>query len=286
MKDSQNGTIPRNLWSQSVIHLPPNLIRIYKDALLSRNLFVDACGPSPEESDIIGGDSDSATIKYFTHRFATSAVRLEYLVLNPIKQFDKIASDLLTSLTDGKITILDIPCGSGAGILSLLGTIAELRSQRCIVQLPVSICITGGDYSNNALEIYNSLLPELNVWVQQYGINISWNTHDWDATRPDSTAQLIDNWFNSASGEEEYLVLINAFSGAGNRDFDSIQRSIQHITERLYNKSCTIVWVEPSWGESQSLFKKLKKLFEKISWFPSLDKEPIGSKFKLSLIHI
>ena len=259
--------------------MPEELARLYEEHLRSLGKYDEARNDSPADREIVGGPSDTETVRHFTHRFAASMVRIEYLVLDPASQFKDIPSDLLVTLSDGRAAILDAPCGAGAGIISLLGTVAELRDAHCAPTLPLTLHVTAGDCSAKALQLYGQLLERLRPWLNRQAITITWNTEHWDATQPNSTAELVDIWFRNTARAEEHLVLIAAFSGAGDRLFQDCSRSFQHIAERLHDKRGKILWVEPQWGKGERFFEKVERLFTAMPWFDSRDAGSLSGAF-------
>lgn len=203
--------IPKHLWNGSVIYLPVEFVNLYQNKLIQLGKLEEAKKPSPADKDLIGGVSREATIDHFTYRFPASAVRVEYVALDPDSKFQDITDDLLTTLSDGNIAVLDIPCGSGAGILSLLSTVADLRKNRTLPKLPLTITITAGDISETALEIYESLLSGLSPILLAEGIALRCSTTLWDATAANMTASIIDKWFTNAPDAEEYIGLFSHF---------------------------------------------------------------------------
>jgi len=279
MRCLPSNKIPKCLWSENVVKLPYKIVQLFENYLIKLGKYDEALNMHP--NDVIGGESEDETIDHFTHRFATSAVRVEYLLLDPKQKFGHISNNLLTVLSTGRIAILDIPCGTGAGIISLLVTIAELRANRTIIQLPLYIHITGGDFSKKALMIYDELLKQIEPYLNLQNIHLEWNTYQWDAMHPGKTSEIMTEWFESITEVEEYVVLIAAFSGVAAKNFDQYNRSFQHITERLYNKPSIILWIEPKWNKSTKLFEKIKEMFKDIFWFKDDEKsEVISSTFK------
>ena len=279
MRALPRASIPAHLWSDQIMILPTQLCAVYGECLNSLGMYEEACGPSPPDSELIGGSSDQDTINHFTHRFAASAVRIEYLALDPNESLGNIPSDLLITLCDGRIAVLDVPCGTGAGILSLLGTIAELRRSKVVSSLPLYVHVTAGDCSPKALEIYEVILEEIQPWLVQQGINVTWNKDLWHAERPESTSDLVTSWLSRNANAEEYIVLIAAFSGEAATQFDAYKRTFEHISERLYGRRSSIVWVEPIWHKAERLFKRVHDLFEKMPWFSEDPTGALASRF-------
>jgi len=273
--------IPGYLWRAGVLYIPNDLCRIYEEYLHAIGKYEEARDTHVKNSELIGGASEEATIQYFTHRFLNSSVHVEYLVLDPRQEHGEISSDLLVSLSDGLVKVLDIPCGSGAGILSLFLTICELRSQGCCPKLPINVDITAGDVSNAALKIYNNILSEIVPICKRQGIEINWETHYWNAAELNTSAELTDHWFKQTNEIGEYIVLISLFSGYASENPSELQRSLEFISARLYNKKSTILCIEPKWSASHKYFSNITNLFEKvIKWFNLANSNVEHSEFK------
>jgi len=95
------------------------------------------------------------------------------------------------------------------------------------------------------------------------GIRIRLNTLSWDATNPDTTAGLVDEWFRNSLDSREYLAVVANFSGEAGRGFGRFARSFQHIDERLHDKQSTIVWVEPGMPGARSFLQRIQGLFSR-----------------------
>src|SRR4051812_1101081 len=115
--------IPPTLWHSDQILMPAWYADALRAELEHRNLFESACGPKPT-AQIIGGQNPEDATEHFAHLFKTSSARVQYVMLNPTSCFQAIACDIWSFLLDGNVTILDIPSGSGGGLLGLLCTLA------------------------------------------------------------------------------------------------------------------------------------------------------------------
>src|SRR5436309_1707091 len=104
--------IPHALWQDQHIILPACLVDALRAELQARGLYRRACEEKPDKS-ILGGENAEDAIAHFTFLFKTSAARVEFVMLNPNGAFEPVSNNLLACLFDGKISILDIPCGSG-----------------------------------------------------------------------------------------------------------------------------------------------------------------------------
>lgn len=258
------------LWDGSVLSLPPQLEQVYKTQLRWVGLYDQvASGEQPGRGPVGGADQNAAE-EHFAHRFPGSAARLEYLTLDPDTALGAVAGDLLASFGDGHVAVLDIPCGSGAAVLSMMATLAQMRQRNQVPSLPLNVDIVGGDFSSRSLEICERNAAQLHPWLAKFGIQTTFASQQWDASREDHTARIVDSWFASAASAEEYFVLISAFSGTGANRFKEFERTFSHVSARLYDKRSTMLWVEPTTNKARSFLDKVGQLFARIPGFKSL----------------
>lgn len=252
--------LPESLWRDGVLYLPNELNDVYETKLTSLGLM-EAARSYAGGGGSFGGESMDLTYDHFCKMYPNSASRVQCLLLDPHGSFANIPRDLLISLSSHRVAILDIPCGAGASMLSLLATLGELRATRLIPLTPLSIRILGADISTHALDIYRDQFGDMNSKFAQVGINVTLETQKWDARDVIQTNQLIDDWFVGSAGFQEYLVLVSNFSGESKRMFSQFEESIRLIWIRLSSRATmnsTIVWIEPQIRSAWHLFKKLQ----------------------------
>lgn len=107
--------------------MPPTLATELRAELEARDLFSEACDPNPADNSVVGGEDAAGALQHFARKFVLSSARVQFVALGPGGHFEPISTDLRAFFQDGRVTILDIACGSGGGLLGLLGTMAELR---------------------------------------------------------------------------------------------------------------------------------------------------------------
>lgn len=266
--------IPKELWFDKTLYVPQCLCTPY-EYLLKHYDMMDECLCADHQSGPIGGESKEETLMHFAHRYGVSTCRIESLALDPVHAFGAISDDLLTTFTDGHVALLDVPCGTGAVGASLLSTVAALRQAKTIPQEPLDIAITGGDYSQTALDIYSQMISELQPVLSSVGIQVNLTTQLWDGKKPDSTASLVDVLFEVSPDAEEFLIIIANFSGQAGITFPAFERSFQHIHERFHEKPCTTMWVEPIMKGADTFMGKVRRMFDSISWFSGNQEKPI-----------
>ena len=268
--------IPPDLWRNSVLRLPQHLSSTYVaylDKLGLKDLSVDTT-----EKSVHGGKTMEETREHFARRFAVSAGRVEYSTLGPSDQFEGLSEAFLSTFSDGFIGVLDIPCGTGAMTAALVSTLTKLRSEKVIPRLPLTISVCAGDYSAEALNIFSLLIQELVEPAAVQGITLIWETNEWDATRGDQTAHLVDRWFATSTPATEFFVAVTNFSRALHSAgaFESFSPCFEQILARLHDKQSTVVWVEPATKSAKAgVLARLSQFIKaRISWYRSTNSTP------------
>lgn len=280
-------SVPVSLWEETTLLLPEPLAAAYCAELKVLGLWLDAT-KGTEKKDIHGGCSIEETLEHFTHRFGVSAGRLEFVALAPDDSLSQMSDAILSTFSDGHVALLDIPCGTGTSLGALLMTLVRLRELKLLPSLPLTISVVGGDCSEKALEIYDSMLARLTPVLEHHAIVINFHLEKWDATRSDQTASLVDHWFKLAEGAEEYFVCVSNFSGAliGAGLLEDFKPCLEQILGRLYDKKSTLLWIEPSRSEDvqKKLIPRIKQFFvRRISWFhdSSVSDAPVFANYSI-----
>ena len=150
--------IPKEIWQKRMLHLPKSLQKTYKLLLQKYDRWDMALSSIDPSKNPIGGISEAETLEHFARRFGVSSSRLNGLVIDPDSAFSDIPDDIISSFSEGRITILDLACGTGAVGLSILSTVSVLRSHNKLPKLPLDVRILGGDCSALALDIYMQMI--------------------------------------------------------------------------------------------------------------------------------
>lgn len=266
MKHHRFGILPDSVYRDDLLLIPENLADDYVQELHAIGHYEDAC--KKETSSSTGGADLERTYNAFVDRFCASVCRSAYLVLDNEQRLKPVSDELIARLGDGRLAILDVPCGSGAGLLGLLSLIVSLRVNGSLPRLPLTIHVTAGDFSGAARSLYENVLSRAVPWLEEQGIRINWTTHGWDASDQFSTSAIVDQWLNNSPGCEDFVVLVAAFSDAAANNFNKFERTFQHITERIHNRSSAFVWIEPNWKKTSKFFDALERHFNNITnWF-------------------
>ncbi|WP_141707115.1 hypothetical protein [Vibrio genomosp. F10] len=192
----------------------------------------------------IGGDTLKATEEHFCTRFSNSCIRLQYVMIDPDKKFVEAASQFSTSFFNGDVCLVDIPCGTGAGSLSLLHTLCDLRDAELAPTTKLNVHIYAADYSNHVSDIFSDLINASLSRFAACNIHVTYEINHWDAFDITSTSNLVDNV--KAIKCEEYFILVSAFNGIGHDKYQEIKPSLDLIQGSFANRNFTLIHIEPS----------------------------------------
>ena len=182
---------------------------------------------------------------------------MQFVSLDPNGTFGPHATELRACLLDGKVALLDVACGSGGGLLGLLTTVAELRSQGGCARLPVDLRVLAADCSEEARAIHASMSARVRPLLEAVGVRVRSEYVRWDATQPLSTTALIDRWFDFCQDCEVFLVFISAFSAFMAKNTGVALEAVRDIAKRLHSKPFHVAWVEPITNDSEKVLPKV-----------------------------
>ena len=141
----------------------------------------------PHEEKITGGDGDK-TLRHFARRFAVSCARVQLCLLGTRPGLADVADDLLAFFSEGKVAVLEAPCGAGAASLALVETLRARRHGGVLPRQPLEVRCLGADLETAALDLYSSMLSR--VEKEAEGVRVHADATQWDACRADSTVLL------------------------------------------------------------------------------------------------
>jgi SAM-dependent methyltransferase len=268
--------LPPSLWLEGVLHLSSHVLDVFEAKLRELGLFETALAYDGKGPGGHGGASKEETYEHYYKRFLNSASRLQCVMLDPHKAFEGIPRDLLLTLSSHRISVLDVPCGAGAGTIAALMTLKELRIAGILPMTPLSVRILGADISPYALDLYRAQLVQLEPILAGVGISVRLDTRPWDATDVQQTNDLIDDYLSEGAAYNECFVVVANFSGASKTLFQQFEDSFKQIWIRLSGRSSrfsTILWVEPNWKDGASLFKKLVQTVKSYRWFQRITRQ-------------
>ncbi|MFA0133473.1 hypothetical protein AB4440_14435 [Vibrio splendidus] len=242
---------------QKQLILPPELARIFVEKLKAMDKYEEASKYTRKEDDEgpIGGDTLEATEEHFCTRFSNSCVRLQYVMIDPDKKFVDAASQFSSSFYNGEVCLVDIPCGTGAGSLSLLHTLCDLRDAGLAPPTKLKVHIYAADYSNHVSGILSHMIDASLARFTACNIHVTYEIHHWDAFDITSTSNLVDNV--KAIKCNEYFILVSAFNGVGHDNYQEIKPSLDLIQGSFANQNFTLIHVEPSSNKGMKFLKSI-----------------------------
>lgn len=253
--------VSAELWKEDAIRLSGALVSEYRDRLASNGLFQLAT----ERSSIgeTGGAGHEESDRHFAWMFGNSAGRSTYVCVDPVEALGDVSRIVRSSLLDGELLLVDVPCGSGAGALGLVCAIFEQRRASLLPSTPLRVTVLAGDFSIRAREHLRELAIRLQPVLLTQGIQLVVEDHHWDAMDIASSTDFIDRACEIAVNMDRVFLLINNFSGAlGDSDLAEFFRHfLSQFGGRIRSVPNSVCWIEPNTKAA----KKMLPAF--VTWF-------------------
>lgn len=240
--------LPDSLWDRSdqVLSLAPSLVRAYT-TLLDRHGLRTLAMQAPPPDGPVGGVSKEDTDKHLAWAFPGSAARVQLAVLDPKSHVPHIADAFTRLLAGNKVAIADVPCGSGAAVLSILATLAELRKQDRVPREPLDVVVVTGEISEFARRYAAEGFGELRTTLEEQAIWIEPVFLHWDVCDKLSNTDLIrEITIRSRECGARLLVVAN-FSGFLQRDgkLSAAKPQLEELFRHVRGGNSSAIWVEP-----------------------------------------
>ncbi len=240
------------LWHDGVLQLPKPLSDAHREYLVDKGLW-DRYDPG-SSSGVIGGASDEDASDHVVNRFLNSAARMQYVCSDPKDEQADVRDAIFDQLAAGPIHIVDLAAGNGAGTISMLSLICELRLAGSIPQLPLNVCVAAVDFSPASLNHFAALLHKITPWLAGAGITVELSLCHCDLTILGEFSEVLDGVFSDAraKGVNRFLCVISAISGAKREGIEPMIDSLKLAAAGLSHskKSSSWLWVEPHIGKS------------------------------------
>jgi hypothetical protein len=265
--------LPGCLWDpdRQLLCLPPVLAEAFEaavDARSLRDLLNDVNSDGP-----IGGCSEDETLEHFVNRFDGSSARLQLAFLDPYDHLETTSNIILSRLSGGTTCFVDAPCGTGAGFLSLLLTVARLRELGVLPCMRLDVKLIAADVSASAREIAAALLEEVNDVLEEQGIFVRAEWPAWDVTSESSTVDLNRLAIRMSDGCKSNFLLVANFSGylIGEKKLKEAEPQLYELFKYFSGNDSFSVWIEPKTKDASGKGGLLDRLFglasSKWSWF-------------------
>jgi hypothetical protein len=255
----------QNAGGKNEMHLVASTISSHESICSMLGIFaryVEALGVKKN----IGSSTETESQHHLLGRYLNSASRTQYIACTDEADAIQIKEELLAQLLGGKLYVVDIAAGNGAGTMSLINSICELRvvSQ----ELPrdaLDIEIHALDFSQHSLSYYERIAEMLREKHLEAGITVSVKPHLLDLTKDASLKATISEVKQKIGENPRYLLICSAISGVGQETFKThFRHSYKYIVESFQQINSTFFWVEPHtekkwmlvwWSEFLALFR-------------------------------
>lgn len=262
----QPSDIPESLWNKALkcLYLPPMLVDGWKNILITQNLFIQACQPAPEGD--IGGISKEDTDRHFTWRFSGSSARVQMALLDPTSNLSIVSDAFTTTLSGGRVLLVDLPCGSGAAALTILATLAELRASARIPRTPLTVVLVGGEISTFARDNAIAGINALKTTLEDQAIWLEYHFFDWDVCDKYSNADLIKKLTVIGDTCDARLLILANFSGflQNNGHWKNAKTQFDDLFLHSRDHKSVAIWIEP---DMNSVTKQGGFFPKIINWF-------------------
>lgn len=233
------------------MQLPAPLATAHREFLIKKSWLSIY---DPVSSGGVGGDAPQQAQEHVINRFLNSAARMQYVCCDPKDEQPEVRQMLFDQLGDGRVYILDIAAGNGAGTLSILSLISELREKETVPTFPLNVHITGVDYSPDALSFYAELLGDITPWLESKGIVVDLDLCVCDLTIAGDFSEVLEGFIDGAKckGGKRFVCVISALSGAKKEGVSAMHDSIKIAAASLSSKkrNTSWLWVEPHVGKN------------------------------------
>lgn len=247
------------LWDEDLLRIGEALTGDYVRRLEAEGLLELA--RQRQHTGDAGGAGRDESDRHFAYQFANSAGRVVYVCIDPGDHFEGVSAQIRQFFTDGRVLLLEVPCGSGGGTLGLLSALHEQRKAEIEPQLPVNIDILGADISVRAVEHFRALVESLSPSLKETGVEVVLDAMEWDASDLRSSSRLIDRAIHIASDCDQVFLLVSNFSDA--LVDEELKVCFEHFLAQLsarVTEPYAICWVEPVSNQAE----KILSIFDRV----------------------
>ncbi|EGR2916666.1 hypothetical protein DMW38_10345 [Vibrio parahaemolyticus] len=231
----------------------------------------------------IGGESTNETNQHLATRYNGSCARVVLSILDPKHEMDLISDTYATLFAGNRVFLADIPSGSGAAIMSILCTLAELRDKLVIPRHPLEVVIVAGEISQVAighmarqLELIKPMLEAQAITIVDVSLKI------WDVECKQSTAKLIrEMTIKSIDCDNRMLILCNFSGYLDSGRWKKTKSTFEEVFRHSTDTSSAAIWIEPQTKKAETLFENIRRWFDiDLSYFLPSQKQvkPLASK--------
>lgn len=254
------------LWDQDVLRLGEALSAEYLQRLDDEGLL-DLARARAHQGET-GGAGREETDRHFASQFANSAARAVYICIDPLDALIDASELVRQFFTDGRVVLVEVPCGAGAGALGLISAIYEQRKAGLLPTLPLCVEVLGGDISHRGREHFERLMERLIPQWRTQGVDVTLRSQDWDARDIRSSSRFIDSAVGLSGSCDQVFLLVSNFSEA--LDDTEIGEHFQHFLSQFTGRIVepnAVCWVEPTSNRAGKVLSMFGKAIARLaSW--------------------
>jgi hypothetical protein len=199
------------------------------------------------EESTVGGISEEATNKHFAWCFPGSCARVQLSVLDPNAELNEVSDAFIRVFSGGSVLLVDLPCGGGAGALTVLSVLYQLRREMKVPRQPLTITIIGGEISPFARAYAEHTVNSLRLELESQAIWATFHVASWDVCDCLSNTDLIQRISASGINSTARLVLIANFSAFLQKDgkWKDAQPQFAELFRHCRHEQSSVIWIEP-----------------------------------------
>lgn len=274
--------ICRNLWRDETLHIGDALAGEYASRL--ERLGLTGIARQRDHHGEAGGEDAEATDRHFALQFVNSAGRAVYICIDALASLGDLTALINRFFSGGRIVLVEVPCGAGAGSLGLLSAIIEQRMAGLVPTLPLYVDIVGGDVSSRGLEHFELLLSHLTNASADSEIQLTSRMQLWDASDIRSSSRFIDHAVEVGRQADQVFLLVSNFSDALVND--ELKAGFEHFLSQFLGRfgdtPHAICWIEPVSNKGEKAQSSFRKFFERIArWLASTVPSDEGVRYSL-----
>lgn len=263
------------LWDKGVLRIGDVLSAGYQSRLDYEGLLELA--REREHQGEAGGAGRNESDRHFAYQFANSAARAVYLCIDPLDALEDVSALIRQFFTDGRVLLIEVPCGAGAGTLGVLSALYEQRRAGRLPTLPLTVDVLGGDVSERAVEHFCWLVERMAPSLKECGVEVAFNSLSWNASDIRSSSRFIDRAVELAEGCDQVFLFVSNFSDALSDDglTESFQHFLSQFTGRMTGPSA-VCWVEPTSNRAERVLSAFDSAIARLAkWLKSSGKKLI-----------
>jgi hypothetical protein len=245
------------------------LIDAYLASLQAHGLLPLASQPRPDPPPV-GGVSQQQTDEHYAHAFDGSVARTQLALLDPLGQVPETSATLIQFLSGGGVCLTDVPSGAGAAALSLLCTIAHLRSENILPRTPLRVQLLWGEISLPAQTYAQELISSLLAHLASEAIFVEYQLFSWDVLSAVSNANLVQKIILAQQNAPQTLLIISNFNGfleRSNKKKDAYPQ-LEELFKYCSGRMNAAIWIEPNMNAAKlSLFPYILDRIKKAAGF-------------------